>query len=93
MKLTAIADFSTSALFGVKGKVGTSLQSRPPLLLGKAKRLTDVFSAVVTGGGSGIGSMIASAYVQNGAKVYIASRKEQQLKEVSCHMVLLPITR
>ena len=55
--------------------------------------MTDVFSAVVTGGGSGIGSMIASAYVQNGAKVYIASRKEQQLKEVSCHMVLLPITR
>ncbi|KAF8500246.1 hypothetical protein F5888DRAFT_1680438 [Russula emetica] len=27
--------------------------------------------------------MIASAYVQNGAKVYIASRKEEQLKEVS----------
>ena len=26
--------------------------------------------------------MIASAYVQNGAKVYIASRKEKQLKEV-----------
>jgi len=39
--------------------------------------------AVVTGGGSGIGTMIASAYVQNGAKVYIASRKEAQLKEVS----------
>jgi len=39
--------------------------------------------AVVTGGGSGIGTMIASAYVQNGAKVYIASRKEEQLKEVS----------
>ena len=38
---------------------------------------------MVTGGGSGIGSMIASAYVQNGAKVYIASRKEKQLKEVS----------
>ncbi|KAI0305293.1 hypothetical protein B0F90DRAFT_1703223 [Multifurca ochricompacta] len=31
--------------------------------------------AVVTGGGS--------AFVQNGAKVYIASRKEKQLKEVS----------
>lgn len=27
--------------------------------------------------------MIASAYVQNGAKVYIASRKEKQLKEVT----------
>ena len=39
-------------------------------------------AAVVTGGGSGIGTMIASAYVQNGAKVYIASRKEEQLKEV-----------
>ncbi|KAI0267297.1 rhamnolipids biosynthesis 3-oxoacyl-reductase [Gloeopeniophorella convolvens] len=39
--------------------------------------------AVVTGGGSGVGTMIATAYVQNGAKVYIASRKEKQLKEVS----------
>ncbi len=37
---------------------------------------------MVTGGGSGIGTMIATAYVQNGAKVYIASRKEKQLKEV-----------
>ncbi|KAG8828986.1 hypothetical protein FRC17_007242 [Serendipita sp. 399] len=39
--------------------------------------------ALVTGGGSGIGSMMAAALVQNGAKVYIASRKEKQLKEVS----------
>ncbi|KAI0319350.1 rhamnolipids biosynthesis 3-oxoacyl-reductase [Amylostereum chailletii] len=39
--------------------------------------------AVVTGGGSGIGTMIATAYVQNGAKVYIASRKEKQLKEAA----------
>ena len=38
--------------------------------------------AVVTGGGSGIGAMFAAAYVQNGAKVYIASRKEKQLREV-----------
>ncbi|EIW53462.1 NAD-P-binding protein [Trametes versicolor FP-101664 SS1] len=58
--------------------------------------------AVVTGGGSGIGTMIAAAYVQNGAKVYIASRKEQQLKEVSesltkkgpgsCHYIVADIS-
>jgi NADP-dependent 3-hydroxy acid dehydrogenase YdfG len=49
---------------------------------------------VVTGGGSGIGTMIASAYVQNGAKVYIASRKEKQLKEVGqrhTHVLHLPV--
>jgi NADP-dependent 3-hydroxy acid dehydrogenase YdfG len=42
-----------------------------------------IFSiALITGGGSGVGAMIATAFVQNGAKVYIASRKEAQLKEV-----------
>ncbi|KIP10796.1 hypothetical protein PHLGIDRAFT_18207 [Phlebiopsis gigantea 11061_1 CR5-6] len=58
--------------------------------------------AVVTGGGSGIGTMFAAAYVQNGAKVYIASRKEKQLKEVadalnkkgpgSCHYVVADLS-
>ena len=41
-----------------------------------------VLPALVTGGGTGIGKTIASALVQNGAKVYIAARKESQLKEV-----------
>lgn len=51
--------------------------------LSRGRTLLSVCVAVVTGGGSGIGTMFAAAYVQNGAKVYIASRKEKQLKEVS----------
>ena len=39
--------------------------------------------AVVTGGGSGLGEMMATALVENGARVIIASRKEPQLKEVA----------
>ena len=39
--------------------------------------------AVVTGGGSGIGTMIARGFVEAGVSVIIASRKEESLKEVS----------
>lgn len=45
--------------------------------------------AVVTGGSRGIGEMIARAYVENGAKVYITARKAdasgQLAKELSAH--------
>ncbi|KAF5343545.1 hypothetical protein D9758_012949 [Tetrapyrgos nigripes] len=37
--------------------------------------------ALVTGGSTGIGKMIASGFAQNGCKVYIASRKEDSLKQ------------
>lgn len=38
--------------------------------------------------GSGLGTMMATALVQNGARVIIASRKEKQLKEVSYNLFL-----
>lgn len=40
-------------------------------------------TAVITGGGSGLGEMMATALAQNGAHVIICSRKEPQLKEVA----------
>ncbi|KAF8626274.1 hypothetical protein AX15_004947 [Amanita polypyramis BW_CC] len=41
---------------------------------------------LVTGGSSGIGKIIAGGFAQNGAKVYIASRKEKQLKEATVEL-------
>ena len=38
---------------------------------------------LVTGGASGLGEMAAQAFVQNGARVFIASRKESELKKAS----------
>lgn len=39
--------------------------------------------AVVTGGGSGIGTMIATGFVEAGVSVIIASRKEDSLRQVA----------
>ncbi|KAI8928489.1 hypothetical protein BC831DRAFT_448129 [Entophlyctis helioformis] len=45
--------------------------------------------ALVTGGGAGIGKMMAAALVQNGAKVYIASRKLQVVEEAAKELTAL----
>ncbi|PBP28134.1 putative Rhamnolipids biosynthesis 3-oxoacyl-reductase [Diplocarpon rosae] len=50
----------------------------------KSSRLFDIsnFSALVTGGGTGIGLMITQTLAANGAKVYITGRREEALKTV-----------
>ena len=46
------------------------------------KNLFDVSGkvAVVTGGSRGIGAMIARGFVENGAKVYITARREEEMR-------------
>lgn len=41
------------------------------------------YICLVTGGATGLGEMAAQAFVQNGAHVIIASRKESELKKTS----------
>ena len=50
----------------------------------KVSKLFDVsnFTALVTGGGTGIGLMITQGLVSNGAKVYITGRREDALQTV-----------
>jgi len=53
--------------------------------------MTDLFSivgktAVVTGGSRGIGKMIATGYVQAGAKVYISSREVEACEEIQAEL-------
>lgn len=60
--------------------MGSSKASNDQL---KGSNLFDVshVTALVTGGGTGIGLMISQALVANGAKVYITSRREEVLQK------------
>ncbi|KAG9768348.1 Rhamnolipids biosynthesis 3-oxoacyl-[acyl-carrier-protein] reductase [Exophiala dermatitidis] len=51
-------------------------------------RITTLFDVsnhvvLVTGGATGLGEMAAQGFIQNGAKVFIASRKESELKKTA----------
>jgi NAD(P)-dependent dehydrogenase (short-subunit alcohol dehydrogenase family) len=52
------------------------------------KNLFDISGkvALVTGGSRGIGEMIATGYVENGAKVYISSRKRDVCDEIAARL-------
>lgn len=63
-------------------------------------KINDLFSVagkvvLVTGGSRGLGEMFARAYVENGARVYISSRKaeacEALARELSAHGTCLPL--
>lgn len=56
-----------------------------------AMKIDELFSvrgkvAIVTGGSRGIGEMIARAYVENGAKVYITARKAEAADELATEL-------
>ena len=44
---------------------------------------------LITGGGRGIGKMMAQGFVQNGAKVYIASRDAKTCQQVADELTQL----
>ncbi|KAL8795411.1 MAG: hypothetical protein Q9195_002152 [Heterodermia aff. obscurata] len=62
-------------------------------------QIADLFNvdglvAVITGGGTGIGRMMATALAENGAhKVYIIGRREEKLKEVAAMFpsIIVPV--
>ncbi|TRM57803.1 rhamnolipids biosynthesis 3-oxoacyl-reductase [Schizophyllum amplum] len=56
--------------------------STPSLTMSSLFNVQDKI-VLITGGGSGIGKMMAAGFAQNGAKVYIAARKEKQLQEAA----------
>lgn len=71
---------SPRATYQIIREMGNGKASNDQL---KSSKLFDVshITALVTGGGTGIGLMITQALVANGAKVYITSRRDEVLNK------------
>lgn len=75
------SNFIKSSLPSVTRTMATGAASNEDL---RVNKLFDVsnYSAIVTGGGTGIGLMITQTLVANGAKVYITGRRKEALDTV-----------
>ena len=65
----------------IQKRMVSSQRTNEDLKVGKLFDVSHV-TAVVTGGGTGIGLMITQALQSNGAKVYITGRREEALDKV-----------
>lgn len=75
------ADLTVANLFNFKQHV--SPYSTPLIII---RPLTQPQVVLVTGGATGLGEMAAQAFVQNGAKVIIASRKKSELEKTASRL-------
>jgi hypothetical protein len=75
------SSFAKSTLPFITRTMASSAAQNEDLKINKLFEMSN-YSAIVTGGGTGIGLMITQTLVANGAKVYITGRRKEALDTV-----------